>query len=83
MNSQTFDFTEVRDIFVKNVVETIGNNSTITLADIEDYFDKYGIKWTESSMLDDCIDKNASINATCLLRKVSLVTVYIHVHSFL
>ena len=73
--SQQFDLMQVREIYLAHMLDNVGQNSTIQLTDVEQYFMKHGIKWADKSTIDNCIDENSTIDAPCLLEKVSVCLV--------
>lgn len=72
--SQQYDLVKVRSLFIDNLIDTIGSDAGISLEDIEEYFSRHNLKWVEQSTVDECFNDNPgnfSVDAKCLLEKVS------------
>lgn len=77
--SHQYDLVKVRSLFIDNLIDTIGSDAGISLEDIEEYFSRHNLKWVEQSTVDECFNDdpgNFSVDAKCLLEKVSKSVLY-------
>lgn len=58
----------ISQVFVRNVLDIVGNQGTITVEDIASYLDQHRIKWANATV-EECFHAG-EFNGTCLLQKV-------------
>lgn len=63
------DANTVRKVFISNLLNTIGQNGTVSLEDIRDYLDKRNV-FSENSTVEKCTVET-NVDPNCILETVS------------